>query len=165
MLNQYFNPTNALAHYHSLGPEIWHQTNGTVTHYFAAAGTCGHSNGAGKYLKEQNANVRVIPVDASNSWFSTQGKPKPYKLEGIGIDFEAPLLNKDIVDEFVTVSDEDAISMLKHLASKHGLLVGPSSGAVAHGVKEYSKNLSADDIVVMVMGDSGRAYLTKGFYQ
>ncbi len=164
MLNQYFNPTNALAHYYSLGPEIWNQTNGTITHFFAAAGTCGHSNGAGRYLKEKNPNIKVIPVDAANSWHATNGHPKPYKLEGIGIDFEAPLLDKKVVDEFVTVTDEDAIAMLKTLARKHGLLVGPSSGAVAHGVKEYSKKLSKDDVVLMVIGDSGRAYLTKGFY-
>jgi cystathionine beta-synthase len=164
MLNQYFNPTNAKAHYHSLGPEIWDQTKGSVTHLFGAAGTCGHTMGIGKYLKEKNKNVKVIPVDASNSWYSTQGHPKPYKLEGIGIDFNTPLLDKSLVHEFTTVSDEDAIAMLKTLARKHGLLVGPSSGAVAHCVKEYSKNLTPDDVVVMVLGDSGRAYLTKGFY-
>jgi cystathionine beta-synthase len=164
MLNQYFNPTNALAHYYSLGPEIWKQTNGTITHFIAAAGTCGHSNGAGRYLKEQNKNIKVVPVDSAHSWLATKGHPKPYKLEGIGIDFDAPLLNKNIVDEFITVTDEDSIAMLKTLARKHGLLVGPSSGAVAQGVKEYSKHLSKDDVVVMVLGDSGRAYLTKGFY-
>lgn len=164
MLNQYFNPTNALAHYYSLGPEIWNQTNGTITHFISAAGTCGHSNGVGKYLKEQNPKIKFIPVDAKNSWFSTKGSPKPYKLEGIGIDFDAPLLNKSIIDEFIAVSDEDAIVMLKKLAREYGLLVGPSSGAVAHGVYEYSKKLSKDDVVVMILGDSGRAYLTKGFY-
>jgi len=164
MLNQYFNPTNALAHYYSLGPEIWQQTHGTVTHFMAAAGSCGHSSGTGKYLKEQNPNIKLIPVDAKTSWYATQGSPKPYKLEGIGIDFDAPLLNKKIVDEFITVTDEDAISMLKTLARKHGLLVGPSSGAVAYGVYEYSKKLSKDDVVVMILGDSGRAYLTKGYY-
>ncbi len=164
MLNQYFNPTNALAHYYSLGPEIWQQTNGTITHFFASAGTCGHSNGAGKYLKEQNPNVKVIPVDAKNSWYATKGSPKPYKLEGIGIDFDAPLLNKNIVDEFSLVTDDQAIAMLKTLARKHGLLVGPSSGAVVYGAVEYSKRLTKNDVLVMVLGDSGRAYLTKGFY-
>lgn len=164
MLNQYFNPTNALAHYYSLGPEIWRQTNGTLTHFFAAAGTCGHSNGAGKFLKEKNPDIKVIPVDAANSWRATNGHPKPYKLEGIGIDFDAPLLDKKVVDEFCNVTDEDAIAMLKTMARKHGLLVGPSSGAVCYAVKEYSKKLSPQDIVVMVIGDSGRAYLTKGFY-
>lgn len=164
MLNQYFNPTNALAHYHSLGPELWQQTQGTLTHFFTAAGTCGHGSGAGRYLKEKNPNVKVIPVDAATSWLATKGNPKPYKIEGIGIDFDAPLLDRKVFDEFVTVTDEDAIAMLKTLARKHGVLVGPSSGAVAWATREYSKKLSPQDVVVMVLGDSGRAYLTKGFY-
>jgi cystathionine beta-synthase len=164
MLNQYFNPTNTQAHYLTLGPEIWQQTQGTITHFFAAAGTCGHSNGAGRYLKKQNPSVKVIPVDAQNSWLATKGNPKPYKIEGIGIDFDAPLLNRTVVDEFFNVTDEQAIGMLKTMARSHGLLVGPSSGAVAYAVQEYSKKLNSSDVVVMVLGDSGRAYLTKGFY-
>jgi cystathionine beta-synthase len=164
MLNQYFNPTNAWAHYYSLGPEIWQQTNGTVTHVIVATGTCGHSNGIGRYLKEQNPKVRVIGVDSINSWYATHGDPQPYKIEGIGIDFDAPLLDRAVVDEFFNVSDEQAIGMLKTMAREHGLLVGPSSGAVAYAVSEYTKNLTPTDVVVMVVGDSGRAYLTKNFY-
>ena len=118
MLNQYFNPTNA----HSALLLSWARNLETnrrkITHFFASAGTCGHSNGAGKYLKEQNPNVKIIPVDAENSWYATKGNPKPYKIEGIGIDFDAPLLNKNIVDEFVTVTDEHAIGMLKTISSK-----------------------------------------------
>lgn len=164
MLNQYFNPTNALAHYYSLGPEIWNQTEGTITHFIAAAGTCGHSSGAGLFLKEKNPRIKILPVDSAHSWLATKGHPQPYKLEGIGIDFDAPLLKRDIVDEFLTVTDEDAIAMLKTMARTYGLLVGPSSGAVAWATTQYAKNLTEDDVVVMVLGDSGRAYLSKGFY-
>jgi len=164
MLNQYFNVENAQGHYTSLGPEIWRQTEGKITHYFAAAGTGGTISGAGKYLKEQNPNVKIIAIDAANSFRSTNGNPKPYKVEGMGIDFETPVLNKEIIDEYLPVADEDALNMLKIMASKHGLLVGPSSGAVSFGAQSYAKNLKDGDLAVMIFGDSGRAYLTKNFY-
>jgi cystathionine beta-synthase len=164
MLNQYFNPANANAHYHSLGPEIWQQTNGKITHYIAAAGTCGTISGAGKYLKEQNHAIKILSVDAATSFRSTNGNPKPYKLEGIGIDFDTPLLNKAIIHDYLTVTDDDAIAMLKTMASQYGFLVGPSSGAVAYAAQQYAPHLKKDDIAVMIFGDSGRAYLTKNFY-
>jgi len=164
MPNQYYNTNNALGHYTLLGPEIWDQTNGSITHYFAAAGTGGTISGAGKYLKEKNPLVQVIGTDAANSFRATKGNPLPYKLEGIGVDFDSPVLNHQVIDDFFCVTDQQAMDMLKTMASKHGLLVGPSSGAVAYAVQEYSKNLKPTDIVVMIMGDSGRAYLTKNYY-
>jgi cystathionine beta-synthase len=164
MLNQYFNLLNAEGHYHSLGPEIWRQTEGKITHFFAATGTGGTISGAGKYLKEKNKNVQVIGVDAINSYRATGGHPKPYKMEGIGVDFISPVLDYSVVDAFAEVSDADGLGMLKVLARKHGLLVGPSTGAVAHAVAEWAKPLSADDIVVFICGDSGRAYLSKELY-
>jgi len=164
MPNQYFNVWNADGHYYSLGPEIWQQTNGTITHFFAGAGTGGTVSGAGKYLKEQNSNIKIIAIDSANSLYATKGNPKPYKVEGIGIDFESPVLDHSVVDEIISVSDEFALPMLKHLASDHGLLAGPSSGAVAYVAREYCKNLGPDARAVMIFGDSGRAYLTKNFY-
>ncbi|HEV2917147.1 MAG TPA: cysteine synthase family protein [Candidatus Babeliales bacterium] len=164
MPNQYFNPVNALGHYHSLGPEIWKQTEGNITHFFAAAGTGGTVSGAGKYLKEQNPSIQVIAVDSNNSYRSTAGNPKPYILESIGVDFVSPVLNYDIIDIFAEVADEDGLAMLKYLARSHGLLVGSSSGAVAHAVREYAKQLSANDVAVFICGDSGRAYLSKSWY-
>ena|ERR1700733_11672962 len=164
MLNQYFNVLNAQAHYESLAPEIWKQTDGGVTHYFAAAGTGGTISGVGRYLKEHNANIKVYAVDSNTSWRSTNGNPKPYKVEGMGIDFETPVLNKSVIDDYIPVSDDDALAMLKIMASRYGLLVGPSSGAVAWAAQEFAKNLKDGDIAVMIFGDSGRAYLTKNFY-
>ncbi|MBA3954777.1 cysteine synthase family protein [Candidatus Dependentiae bacterium] len=164
MLNQYYNVSNARAHYSLLGPEIWRQTEGKITHFFAAAGTGGTISGVGKYLKEQNPNVKVIAIDAANSFRSTAGNPKPYKLEGVGVDFVSPVLNTSVIDEFVCVTDDQALDILKPMASIHGLLIGPSSGAVAYAVQEYSKQLGPNDLAVMICGDSGRAYLTKGFY-
>ncbi len=165
MLNQYFNVQNAEAHYRSLAPEVWRDTEGKITHYFAAAGTGGTISGVGKYIKERNPNAKVLAVDSATSWRSTKGNPKPYKVEGMGIDFETPVLNKSVIDDYIPVSDDNALAMLKVMASNHGLLVGPSSGAVAYAAHEYAKkHLKDGDVAVMIFGDSGRAYLTKNFY-
>jgi cystathionine beta-synthase len=164
MPNQYFNLANAQAHYRSLGPEIWKQTEGKITHFIAAAGTGGTISGAGKYLKEQNPAIKVIAVDSNNSYRSTKGNPKPYKLEGIGVDFDSPVLNYSVIDEFFLASDDASLAMLQTLAKTQGLLTGPSSGAVAHAAQEYCKNLQPTDLAVIIFGDSGRAYLTKNFY-
>jgi cystathionine beta-synthase len=164
MPNQYFNTENSDAHYHSLGPEIWKQTEGKITHFFAVAGTGGTVSGAGRYLKEKNPTIKVLAVDSNNSYRSTGGNPKPYKIEGMGVDFDSPVLDYSIIDEFLEVADEDALPMLKTLARKHGLLVGLSSGAVASAVQAYLPRLKEGDLAVMIFGDSGRAYLTKNFY-
>ncbi len=164
MPNQYFNLSNPKAHYTTLGPEIWRQTNGKITHYFAAAGTGGTISGAGKFLKEQNPKIKVIAVDVDTSFRTTGGHPKPYKMEGIGIDFKSPCLDESVIDEFLPVSDKYGLDMLKTMASKYGFLIGTSSGAVAYAVQTYLDQLTKDDIVVMVFGDSGRAYLSKDYY-
>lgn len=164
MPDQYFNVMNAQGHYHSLGPELWKQTEGKITHFFAGAGTGGTISGVGKYLKEQNPNIRIIAVDSNNSFRATHGNPKPYKIEGLGIDFVSPVLNYDVVDDIIEVSDNDAFAMLKKLAHNYGLLVGPTSGAVAHAVSTYAPHCNENDIIVMICGDSGRAYLSKNLY-
>ncbi|HLB40883.1 MAG TPA: cysteine synthase family protein [Candidatus Babeliales bacterium] len=165
MPNQYFNIVNAQAHFSLLGPEIWRQTNGTITHFFAGAGTGGTVSGVGKFLKSQNPQVKITAIDSINSFRSTNGQPKPYAIEGIGIDFETPVLNQAILDAIYPVSDAQAVNMLQELAAQHGLLVGPSSGAVAYAVQQVAKDLTANDVVVFICGDSGRAYLSKDFYQ
>jgi cystathionine beta-synthase len=164
MPNQYFNPHNATAHYHLLGAEIWRQTQGAITHFVAAAGTCGTVSGVGSYLKEKKGTIRTIAVDSIHSYKATQGNPKPYYIEGMGIDFDTPVMNASVIDEFVTVTDADAFSFLKLLAHDYGLLVGPSSGAVAHVAFTHAKKAPKNSIIVMIFGDSGRAYLTKQFY-
>ena len=165
MPNQYFNTDNARAHYSLTGPEIWKQTNGMITHFFAGAGTCGTISGVGKYLKEQNPRIKVFGVDAATSFRSTKGNPTPYKYEGLGVDFVSPVLNESVIDEFLTVSDPEGIGYLKVLAAKYGYLVGPASGAVAWATQQYArKHMKDGDLAVMIFGDSGRAYLTKGYY-
>lgn len=164
MINQYFNKNNALSHYSSTGPEIYRQTNGKITHFCAAAGSCGTISGVGKYLKEQNPNIKVLAVDTATSYRSTQGNPKPYKLEGLGVDFDSPLLDKSVIDEFLLVNDDEAFEMGKKLARTQGILVGPAGAAAATSAAKYAKNLSENDILVIPFTDSGRAYLTKGYY-
>jgi cysteine synthase len=165
MPNQYFNPLNAQAHYTSLAPEVWNQSHGAITHFFAGAGTGGTITGVGRYLKEKNPNVKIIAVDSVNSFRATGGHPKPYAIEGMGIDFDSPVIDYSVIDEIITVSDDNAIGMLKALA-KQGFLVGPSSGAVAYAAQQYAQHhMQATDLGVMIFGDSGRAYLSKGFYE
>jgi cystathionine beta-synthase len=164
MPDQYFNVVNAQAHYHLLGPEIWQQTDGKITHFFAAAGTGGTVSGAGRFLKEQNPAIKVIAIDSINSFYTTKGHPKPYAIEGMGIDFISPVMNYDIVDEIVPVDDKDALKMLKLLPRQYGILSGMSSGAVACAVEKYAQKMQKDDIGVMIFGDSGRAYLSKDLF-
>jgi len=163
MVNQYKNPDNLKAHYYSLGPEIWQQTQGKITHFFAGIGSGGTICGAGKYLKERNPKIKVIAIDSANSYRSTNGAPKPYKLEGIGVDFKSPIIDYSIIDDIIEVHDDESFESLKYLA-KNGLLVGPASGAVACAIKKYLNNLSENHIGIAIFGDSGRAYLTKNYY-
>ena len=165
MPNQYFNPSNSEAHYKTLGPELWQQTDGKITHLFAAAGTGGTISGAGRYLTEKNPDIKILAMDSNNSYKATGGNPKPYQIEGMGLDFDSPVFDESMVDDIILVSDDDALPMLKTLAREHGILAGPSSGAVAWAAQDYAqKNFTDTDLGVMVFGDSGRAYLTKNFY-
>jgi len=161
MPNQYMNVENAEAHFHSTGPEIWEQTDGKLTHFFAAAGTCGMISGVGKFLKSKSKDIKVIAFDTANSYYSTKGNPKPYKVEGMGIDFDTPVLYKEFIDEILPVDDDEAFAAIGPLAAKFGVLGGLSSGAVAAGTKRYAAKMKAGDLGIMIFGDSGRAYLSK----
>jgi len=164
MPNQYFNIENANGHYALLGPEIWKQTAGTITHFFAGAGTGGTVSGAGRYLKEQNPGIKVFGMDAATSFHATKGNPRPYKVEGIGIDFDSNVIDYEVIDEVLGITDDEALEMLKTLAHRYGFLVGPSSGAVAAGLVRKLPTFKKGDVVVAIFGDSGRAYLSKNFY-
>jgi cystathionine beta-synthase len=162
MPDQYYNKENAMAHYLSTGPDLWSQTQGEITHFICGAGTCGTISGTGRYLKEKNPNVRIIGVDSVNSFYSNK-EPKAYQVEGIGIDVISDVFDQKVVDEIITVTDEQAFSMTRQLANKNGLLVGISSGAVMHVALEYCKNLKPSDVVVVMLADSGKNYLSKVF--
>lgn len=162
MPNQYYNKSNPLAHYTTTGPEIWKQTEGTVTHFICGVGSCGVISGVGRYLKEQNPNVKIIGVDAATSAYSSK-TPKAYKVEGLGIDVITETFDQAVVDHVLPITDEDAFSATRKMANEHGLLVGISSGAVMHVALEYCKNLTENDVVVVILADSGKNYLSKVF--
>jgi cystathionine beta-synthase len=164
MPNQYYNALNAQAHYASTGPEIWQQTGGTVTHVILAAGSCGTISGVGRYLKEQNPNVNIIGVDAATSFYSSK-EPKAYQVEGFGIDVISETFDQKVVDEIITITDEEAFDMTRRLPKETGLLVGISGGAVMHVALEYAKKLTEKDVLVVILADSGRAYISKIFAQ
>jgi cystathionine beta-synthase len=162
MPNQYFNADNSAAHYHSTGPEIWKQTNGQITHLILGAGSCGTISGTGRFLKEQNKSIQIIGVDAATSAFSSP-EPKPYKTEGLGIDYLNGILDRSVIDQIIPVSDDEAFEQARTMAKKHGILVGPSSGGVLHAAHKVAPSLPKDAVVILILADSGRAYLSKLF--
>lgn len=162
MPDQYYSKSNAMGHYYSTGPEIWAQTNGTITHFIAGAGTCGTISGVGQYLKEKNPAIKIIGVDAANSLYSSK-EPKEYTVEGLGIDVISDTFNQAVVDHIIPISDDDAFNTTRKVAKENGLLVGISSGAVLHVAMKYAQQLTDKDVVVLMLADSGRAYLSKVF--
>jgi len=164
---QYYNPANPEAHYRSTGPEIWEQTGGKVTHFVCGMGTGGTISGAGKFLKEKNRKVKVIGVDPLGSilkdYFYTKEMTKPhtYKIEGIGEDFIPETTWFNVIDEIVKVSDKEAYLMTRRLAREEALLVGSSSGAAVSGALKVAEGLGEDDVLVVLLPDTGERYLSK----
>jgi cystathionine beta-synthase len=161
--DQYSNQNNPRSHYESTGPEIWTQTDGKITHFVAGIGTGGTISGTGKYLKEvSNEKVKIIGADPEGSIYSG-GTGRPYLVEGVGEDFWPTAYNPKIVDEVIAVSDAESFEMTRRLAREEGLLVGGSCGMATVAALKIAKNLTSDDIVVVILPDSGRGYLSKIF--
>lgn len=161
--NQYANPNNARSHYESTGPEIWEQTEGKITHFVTGVGTGGTISGTGRYLKEASGGrVKVIGSDPEGSVYSG-GSGRPYLIEGVGEDFWPTSYDETVADEIVPVSDKDAFQMTRRLAKEEGLLVGGSCGMAVVSALEVAKRLGPDDVVVVLLPDSGRGYLSKIF--
>ena len=168
MADQHFNPVNPQAHYESTGPEIWQQTKGRVTHFVASAGTGGTVSGAGRYLKEQNAKVRVVSGDPVGSIYKEyaethkKGEGAPYKVEGIGGDKLPSSLHFDVVDDWLTVSDAEAFRMARRLTREEGLFCGGSTGLNVHAALEVARRLDDPNaMVVTILCDTGERYLSK----
>ena len=165
--NQYANPANPQAHYETTGPEIWRDTDGRVTHFVCGMGTGGTISGAGKFLKEKNPKVRVIGVDPLGSllkdYFYKKElvKPHTYKIEGIGEDFIPETTWFEYIDEIVKVSDKEAFLMARRLAREEGVLAGSSSGAALVAAKRIAADLTKDDVLVVLLPDTGARYLSK----
>ncbi len=174
-LNQYDNPANTEAHYRTTGPELWEQTDGRISHFIAGAGTGGTISGCTRYLKEQREDLRTIGVDPYGSvyykYFHTgefdEKEIYPYLTEGVGEDILAKNMDFGIVDDYVRVTDRDAMVMTRKLASEEGLFVGQSSGMVVAGahqwMEEHRDELSSEDVIVILLPDSGFRYLSKTY--
>jgi cystathionine beta-synthase len=160
--DQYSNPANPAAHVASTGPEIWRQTDGRVTHFVAGLGTGGTITGVGKYLKSQNPDVQIVGGDPSGSVYSG-GTGRPYLTEGIGEDFWPTTYDPSIVDRVIEVSDAEAFAMARRVTREEGLMIGGSGGTAVHAALVVAKDASPDDVIVVLLPDSGRNYLSKIF--
>jgi cystathionine beta-synthase len=158
--NQFANPTNPKAHYLTTGPEIWEQTDGKITYLVAGVGTGGTISGTGRFLKEKNPNIKIIGVDPEGSIYSGD-LAGSYKVEGIGEDFIPRTADLKIIDEFVRISDKEAFLTARRLAREEGLLLGGSCGAAVCGALSLKGRLTKEDVVVVILPDGGRGYLSK----
>lgn len=163
--SQYFNQNNPLAHYQSTGPEIWKETDGRVTHFVAGIGTGGTITGVARYLREQNPQIKIIGVDTEGSlyhhtFYKTEGEIHMYKTEGIGEDFMPDTVDMSLIDDIVVISDKAAFRMARRLAREEGILSGSSCGSAVCGVCAIQERLNANDVVVTLLPDTGKNYLS-----
>jgi cystathionine beta-synthase len=162
--DQYSNPNNPLAHYQTTGPEIWQQTDGAVDVLVAGVGTGGTISGAGRYLKEQRPEIKVIGADPEGSIFTAPGPNAvhQYLVEGVGEDFYPETVDLALIDRFIMVTDPESFSMTRRLAREEGILAGGSCGMAAEAALQVASE-DHDKLVVVILPDSGRGYLSKIF--
>jgi cystathionine beta-synthase len=161
--DQYSNDANPRSHYETTGPEIWRQTDGRVSHFVAGIGTGGTISGTGRYLKEvSDGSVRIVGADPEGSVYSG-GDGRPYLVEGVGEDFWPTAYDRDICDEVEAISDKESFEMTRRLAREEGLLVGGSCGTAVVAALRVAARSGPDDVVVVLLPDGGRGYLSKVF--
>ena len=168
-VNQYDNPSNTIAHYEQTGPEIWEQTKGKITHFVVGVGTGGTISGVSKFLKEKNNKIKIWGIDTYGSVFKKyhetgvfdESEIYPYTTEGIGEDILPKNVNFDLIDLFEKVTDKDAAIYTRRLAREEGIFAGNSCGAAVKGLIQLKNQLKKDDIVVVLLHDSGSRYIGK----
>lgn len=171
LANQYHNPANPQAHYKTTGPEIWRQTEGRITHFVSGMGTGGTISGVGHYLKEQSPAIQIIGVDPVGSILyelhrsGEYTEAKTYKVEGIGEDFLPGTTDLSIIDTIVQVTDSESFVMTRRLVREEGMFCGGSCGSAVVGAIKYARTqqLGKDDLMVVLLPDSGSRYLSKIF--
>ena len=158
--NQYANPANPRSHYEGTGPEIWAATDGKLSAFVAGVGTAGTIVGTARYLKEKSAKVRIIGADPAGSIYS-HDEPHPYKVEGIGTDHFPENWDPSVVDEVIRIDDRTSFQLTRRLAREEGILCGGSAGTAIGAALEYARRLTKKDVVVVLLPDTGRGYLSK----
>jgi cystathionine beta-synthase len=170
-VNQYDNPSNAIAHYEQTGPEIWTQTEGKITHFIAGVGTGGTISGVGKYLKEKNPAIKIWGIDTYGSVFKKyhetgifdENEIYSYITEGIGEDILPKNVDFSLIDGFTKVTDKDAAVYTRKIALEEGIFVGNSAGAAIKGLLQLKEHFKPEDVVVVLFHDSGSRYVGKMF--
>lgn len=170
-VNQYDNPSNALAHYEQTGPEIWEQTEGKITHFVVGVGTGGTISGVGKYLKEQNPNIKILGIDTYGSVFKKyhetgifdENEIYSYITEGIGEDILPKNVDFSVIDHFEKVTDKDAAVMTRRITREEGIFVGNSAGSAIAGLVQMKHMFKPEDVVVVLFHDHGSRYVGKMF--
>lgn len=162
---QFTNPINPKMHYDTTGPEIWADTEGKVDYFVAGVGTGGTLSGVGKYLKEQNPNVKVIAVEPETSPLLSKGQAGPHKIQGIGANFVPETLDKDVYDEIIAVPNDEAILTARKAAKQEGFLIGISSGAALWAGKQLAtRPENKGKNIVVIFPDGGERYLSTNLY-
>ena len=168
-VNQYDNPSNAQAHYEQTGPEIWEQTDGKITHFLVGVGTGGTISGVAKFLKEKNPNIKIWGIDTYGSVFKKyhetgifdENEIYPYITEGIGEDILPENVDFSLIDHFEKVTDKDAAVYTRKLAKEEGIFAGNSCGAAVKGLLQLKHNFDNEDVIVVLLHDSGSRYIGK----